>query len=88
MSKVSVWTDLPRAVIEQLMDGDRRWALLDLERASDIEKRTVLGILRIELQLRKIAARWVPYVLTEVQRCFSHRWQRVVTVAGDYIEGF
>ncbi|GFQ72045.1 HTH_48 domain-containing protein [Trichonephila clavata] len=31
---VSVWTDLTRGVIEQLMDEDRRWTLLELERAS------------------------------------------------------
>ncbi|GFQ94606.1 HTH_48 domain-containing protein [Trichonephila clavata] len=37
---VSVRTDLARAVIEQLMDEDRRWTLLQLERASGIEKRT------------------------------------------------
>ncbi|GFQ93735.1 uncharacterized protein TNCT_21811 [Trichonephila clavata] len=37
---LSVRTDLARAVIEQLTDEDRRWKLLELERASDIEKRT------------------------------------------------
>ncbi|GFY44010.1 hypothetical protein TNIN_441071 [Trichonephila inaurata madagascariensis] len=35
---------------------------------SGIEKRTVHRILRNELLLRKIAARWVPHALTEVQR--------------------
>ncbi|GFR10520.1 uncharacterized protein TNCT_52411 [Trichonephila clavata] len=37
---LSVRTDLARAVIEQLMYEDRRWTLLELERASGIEKRT------------------------------------------------
>ncbi|GFR22434.1 HTH_48 domain-containing protein [Trichonephila clavata] len=37
---LSVRTDLACAVIEQLMDEDRRWTLLELERASGIEKRT------------------------------------------------
>ncbi|GFQ86129.1 uncharacterized protein TNCT_394371 [Trichonephila clavata] len=37
---LSVRTDLARAVIEQLMDEDRRWMLLELERASSIYKRT------------------------------------------------
>lgn len=81
---VSVRTDVARAVIEQLMDEDRRWTLLELERASGIEKRTVHRILRNELHLRKIAARWVPHALTEVQRwvryaiCSDHlaRWQQ------------
>ncbi|GFS68455.1 hypothetical protein TNCV_4583901 [Trichonephila clavipes] len=54
---------------------------------SGIKKRTVHRILRIELHLRKITARWVPHALTEVQRCLPHRWLRVVTVARDYIEG-
>ncbi|GFQ73677.1 uncharacterized protein TNCT_366371 [Trichonephila clavata] len=50
------------------MDEDRRWKLLELERANGIEKRTVHRILRNEQHLRKIAARWVPHALTEVQR--------------------
>ncbi|GFY66664.1 histone-lysine N-methyltransferase SETMAR [Trichonephila inaurata madagascariensis] len=50
------------------MDEDRRWTLLELKRASGIEKRTVHMILRNELRLRKIAARWVLPALTEVQR--------------------
>ncbi|GFQ93207.1 hypothetical protein TNCT_527021 [Trichonephila clavata] len=36
---LSVRTDLARAVIEHVMDEDRRWMLLELERASGIEKR-------------------------------------------------
>jgi transposase len=49
---VRVRTDVARAVIEQLMDEDRRWTLLELERASGIKKRTVHRILRNELHLR------------------------------------
>ncbi|GFQ79090.1 uncharacterized protein TNCT_723271 [Trichonephila clavata] len=37
---LSVRTDFARAVIEQLMDEDRRRMLLELERASGIGKRT------------------------------------------------
>ncbi|GFQ95621.1 HTH_48 domain-containing protein [Trichonephila clavata] len=37
---LSVRTDMARAFIEQLMGEDRRWTLLELERASGIEKRT------------------------------------------------
>ncbi|GFR00919.1 histone-lysine N-methyltransferase SETMAR [Trichonephila clavata] len=80
---ISVRTDFTRAVIEQLMDEDRRWTLLELERASGIEKRTVYRILRNELHLRKIAVGLVPHVLTEVQRWLRYaiysdhfsRWQ-------------
>ncbi|GFU55262.1 histone-lysine N-methyltransferase SETMAR [Trichonephila clavipes] len=71
---VARWTDLVRAVIEQLMNEDRRWTLLELERASGIEKRTTVPrILRNELHLRKIAARCVSHALTEVQRITIHR---------------
>ncbi|GFY54104.1 uncharacterized protein TNIN_90181 [Trichonephila inaurata madagascariensis] len=55
------------------MAEDRRWTLLELERASGIEKPTVHRILRNELHLRKIAERWVPHALTEAQRwlCYA-----------------
>ncbi|GFR30061.1 regucalcin [Trichonephila clavata] len=69
---VSAGINLARAVIEQLMDEDRRWTLLELKRASGIEKRTVQRLLCNELHLRKIAARWVPHALTEVQRWFRY----------------
>ncbi|GFQ92645.1 HTH_48 domain-containing protein [Trichonephila clavata] len=42
---LSVRTDLARAVIEQLMDEDRRWTLLDLAMASGIAKRTTNALL-------------------------------------------
>ncbi|GFR01065.1 histone-lysine N-methyltransferase SETMAR [Trichonephila clavata] len=81
---VSVRTDLARAVIEQLMDEDRRWTLLELEWASGIEKRIVHRILRNELHQNRIAGRWVPHALTEVKWwlrysvCSDHfsRWQQ------------
>ncbi|GFR18521.1 HTH_48 domain-containing protein [Trichonephila clavata] len=38
---LSVRTDLAHAIIEQFMDEDRCWTLLELERASDIKKRTI-----------------------------------------------
>ncbi|GFS94527.1 uncharacterized protein TNCV_2015301 [Trichonephila clavipes] len=69
---VSVWTDLARAVIEQLMDEDRRWTLLELEKAHGIEKCTVPRILRNELHLRKIGLLWVSHALVEVQRWLCH----------------
>ncbi|GFV62264.1 histone-lysine N-methyltransferase SETMAR [Trichonephila clavipes] len=47
------------------MNDDRRWTLLELERTSGIEKRTVHEILRNKLHLRKIAARWVPHAMTK-----------------------
>ncbi len=47
---------MARAVIEQLMNEDRRWTLLELERASGIEKRIVHRISRNELHLFKIAS--------------------------------
>ncbi|GFX20859.1 uncharacterized protein TNCV_79141 [Trichonephila clavipes] len=73
-----------RTVARWLLYEDRRWMLLELERTSGIEKRTVNGILHNDLHLRKISARWVPYALTEFQRwlcyaiCSDHfsRWQQ------------
>ena len=61
------------AVIEQIMDEDRQWMPLELERISGIEKCTLHRILCKELQLCKIASWWVPYVLMEVQRwvCYA-----------------
>ncbi|GFR23654.1 histone-lysine N-methyltransferase SETMAR [Trichonephila clavata] len=58
--------------------------LLELERARGIEKRTVYRILSNEIHLRKIATRWVPHALTEVQRWLRYaicsdifaRWQQ------------
>ncbi|GFQ78420.1 histone-lysine N-methyltransferase SETMAR [Trichonephila clavata] len=66
------------------MDEDRRWMLLELERASDNEKRTIDRILCNKLHLHKIAAQWVPHALTEAERwlcyaiCSGHfaRWQQ------------
>ncbi|GFR23340.1 HTH_48 domain-containing protein [Trichonephila clavata] len=56
---VSVRTDLARAIVEQLRDGERQWTLLELERANGIEKGTLQRRLRNELHLRKITAGWV-----------------------------
>ncbi|GFY57148.1 histone-lysine N-methyltransferase SETMAR [Trichonephila inaurata madagascariensis] len=66
------------------MEEDSLWTLLELQKASGTQNRTVHRILRNELHLRKIAARWVPHALTEVQRwlryaiCSDHfaRWQQ------------
>ncbi|GFR28495.1 histone-lysine N-methyltransferase SETMAR [Trichonephila clavata] len=76
---LSVRPDLARAVSEQFMDEDRRCSLLELERASGIERYPhrpqrgiVHRILRNELHLRKIALRWVPHALTEVKRCLRY----------------
>ncbi|GFR06644.1 histone-lysine N-methyltransferase SETMAR [Trichonephila clavata] len=65
---LSVRPNLARAVSEQLMYEDRRWTLLELDRASGIERCTVHRILRNELHLREIALRWVPHALKEVKR--------------------
>ncbi|GFT63645.1 uncharacterized protein TNCV_870821 [Trichonephila clavipes] len=56
----------------------------ELEWASGIQECTVQRILRNELHLCKIAARWVPHALSEFQRwlryaiCSDHftRWQQ------------
>ncbi|GFQ94249.1 histone-lysine N-methyltransferase SETMAR [Trichonephila clavata] len=50
------------------MYEDRRWTLLELERASGIERRNVHRMLRNELHLHKNLLRWVPHALKEVKR--------------------
>ncbi|GFR13776.1 hypothetical protein TNCT_72201 [Trichonephila clavata] len=55
------------------MYEDRRWMLLEFERTSGIERRTVHRILRHDLHLRKIAVQWVQLALTEFKRwlCYA-----------------
>ncbi|GFY24361.1 histone-lysine N-methyltransferase SETMAR [Trichonephila clavipes] len=64
--------------------ADDGLTLLELERAGGIQKRTTHRILRNELHLHKIAARFVPHALIKVQRwlCYAicsdpvSRWQQ------------
>ncbi|PSN43656.1 hypothetical protein C0J52_16680, partial [Blattella germanica] len=70
----TVRTDVSRAVTQQCLENDRRWSLQDLATETGIDQATVLTILRHDLHMRKIAAKWVPHALTEQQK-----WNRYET---------
>jgi hypothetical protein len=57
-------------LLASLLDVDRRWAARELA-AEVICHKTMLHILHDILGYRKIAARWVPHTMSEVQK-----WQR------------
>ena len=61
-------TDVARAVIAQCLQDDRRWYLQELQGHTGIELATVHKILRGDLHMHKIAAKWVPHSLTEQQK--------------------
>ena len=56
------------AVVEQCLEEDRRWTVLELAQHTGIPASSVRLILRQDLNLRKISAKWVPHHLTEVQK--------------------
>ena len=45
-----------------------RWSLQELQAHTGIDQATVHKILREDLHMRKIAAKWVPHALTEQQK--------------------
>ncbi|GFX06011.1 uncharacterized protein TNCV_760471 [Trichonephila clavipes] len=57
-------TNLERAVIEQLMEENGRWMLIELERASGIEKRTSTGYCAVR------------YTYAKSQRDIEEIWAR------------
>ena len=63
-----VRTDDARAVIAQCLEDDRRWSLQELQAQTGIDHATVHKILQENLHMHKIAAKWVPYALTEQQK--------------------
>ena len=63
----TVRTDVARAVIAQCLEDDRRWSVQELQTLTGIDKAIVHKILREDLHMRKIAAKWVPHALTEQQ---------------------
>ena len=70
----TVRTDVARAVIEPCLEDDRRWSLQELQAHTCIDQANVHKILRKDLQMRKIAAKWVPHALIEQQK-----WRRYET---------
>ena len=70
----TVRTDVARAVSAQCLDDDKRWSLQELQAHTGINQATVHEILRENLHMRKIAAKWVPHALTE-----KRKWCRYET---------
>ena len=73
----TVRTDVSRAIIQQCLENDRRWSLQELATETGIDQATVHKILRHDLHMRKIAAKWVPHALTEQQKWTRYETCRV-----------
>ena len=67
--------------IKNFMDKDRR---VSIETISDVSVGTVYTIIREELKMRKICAKFVPKVLREVQKERHHdSWEMVELINSD-----
>ena len=65
-----------------LLDSDRRHTIRELARETGLAHTTVLHILKERLGMRKIASRWVPHDLTEMEK-----WLRY-DAARNYLESY
>ena len=59
------------------LEDDRRWSLQKLQAHTCIDQATVHKILREDLHMRKIAAKWVPHALTEQQKWCRYKTCRI-----------
>lgn len=66
--------DFAPVLIAQSMEDDKRWLLQELQLHTGIEERTISRILREDLHMHKVASKWVPHALTEVDK-----WRRYET---------
>ena len=73
----TVRIEVARAVIAQCLEDDRRWSLQELQAHSGIDQATVHKILREDLHMRKIAAKWVPHALTKQQKWCRYETCRI-----------
>ena len=73
----TVCTDVARAVIAQCLKDNRRWSIHKLQAHTCIDQATVHNILREDLHMRKIAAKWVPHSLTEQQKLCRYEICRI-----------
>ena len=79
---VSVLTEKNVATVKTLIEEDGHYTLQEIEELSGIYSWNVLKILREQLGLRKICARWVPHLLTDEQK------QSRVRLASQVIEKY
>ena len=54
--------------IKEIIEGDARFTVRDIERKVGISLSTVHLILKKHMKVRKISARWVPHLLTDKQK--------------------
>ena len=54
--------------VAKLLNDDRRYSYDEIAHELDISHRSVHQILTEHLQMRKIAARWVPHMLSESEK--------------------
>ncbi|KFM56801.1 hypothetical protein X975_13857, partial [Stegodyphus mimosarum] len=69
-------SDADVQVVAALMDSDSRQTIHQLAGQTGLAYRNVLHIMKERLSMRKIASRWVPHQLTEMQKwllrkCFT-----------------
>ena len=79
---VSVLTEKNVATVKTLIEEDAHYTMQEIEQISGIHLSSVLKILREQLGLRKICARWVPHLLTDEQK------QSRVRLASQVIEKY
>ena len=63
----TVRTDVARAFIAQCLENDTQWSLQELKAHKGIDQATVHKILREDLRMCNIGAKWMPHALTELQ---------------------
>ena len=65
---VTVTTPENIELVEQLILSDRRLKTKEIAEQTDISKTSVLRILHEHLEMTKISARWVPKILSVIQK--------------------
>jgi histone-lysine N-methyltransferase SETMAR len=66
--KVSISTKLAEARIQELLLEDARYTVRELAKLTGVSSSTVHFILKKQLKVRKITARWIPHLLTVEQK--------------------
>ena len=62
--------------IKEIIEGDDRFTVRDVARKVGISLSTVHLILKKHLKVRKISARWVPYLLTDEEKRQRLKWPK------------
>ena len=72
------------AAVKIVVEQDARLSVKDIASCTGISEGSVQTILKKRLDLRKVCARWVPYLLTEEQKtqCLKCAWELLKTYKG------